>query len=80
MTYLWLSDAEIADLCAPLKRSDAQARYMERLGLRVMQKPNGRPLVMRADVEALGLGAAKPAPGGREPDRAALRAAFRLAV
>jgi hypothetical protein len=77
--YPWLSEAEISDLCAPLKRAHAQARFMRGLGLTVREKPNGRPLVMRADIEALGIvpAAGQKSAGRCEPDRAALIAAFR---
>jgi hypothetical protein len=35
MTMLYLSDAEIADLCAPLTQPAAQVRYLRALGLTV---------------------------------------------
>ncbi len=67
----WLSDAEIADLCAGLKQAAAQTKYLQRLGLAVRLKPNGRPLVFRADLAALsGQNAKKPLK--REPNRLAL--------
>ena len=76
MTMPWLSDDEIADLCAGLKQAAAQIRFIRQLGLQVRTKPNGRPLVMRADVEALQTPAAnKPTPQ-RGPNRAALIAHF----
>ena len=53
MTMPWLSDDEIADLCAGLKQAAAQIRFIRQMGLPVRTKPNGRPLVMRADFEAL---------------------------
>lgn len=47
-----LTDAEIDDICDGLKQSAAKVRYLrETLGLRVERKPNGRPLVRRADWE-----------------------------
>lgn len=80
MTMPWLSDDEIADLCAGLKQAAAQIRFIRQLGLQVRTKPNGRPLVMRADFDALQTPAAnKPAPQ-REPNRAALVAHFQKAA
>lgn len=59
----WLTDAEIADLCKPLRRADAQTRYLEDLGLTVKHKPNGRPIVVRAHAMAvLNPKPAEPAP------------------
>lgn len=71
----WLTDDEIASLCDGLVQPAAQARFLRHMGLVVRFKPNGKPLVMRADVEALGKPAAKPA-AKRGPDRAALVATF----
>jgi Domain of unknown function (DUF4224) len=48
-----LSDAEIADLCAPLSQPAAQVRYLRTLGLTVSLKPNGRPVVVRGQAEAV---------------------------
>lgn len=47
----YLTDAEIAEICSPLKQGAAQIRLLESWGIRVERKPNGRPLVWRADVE-----------------------------
>ena len=44
-----LTDDEIAAICAGLRQPAAMIRYLRRLGLRVERKPNGRPLVRRAD-------------------------------
>jgi cation diffusion facilitator CzcD-associated flavoprotein CzcO len=46
-----LTDAEIDDICAGLTQSAAKVRFLQRLGLPVQRKPNGRPLVRRADWE-----------------------------
>jgi hypothetical protein len=46
-----LTDAELADICRPLKQGAAMARYLQRLGVPVSRKPNGRPLVKRCDWE-----------------------------
>lgn len=72
----WLTDDEISSLCDGLVQAAAQARFLQRLGLAVRFKPNGNPLVMRADVEALGKPPAKQE-GKRTPNRAALVATFR---
>lgn len=73
----WLLEWEIKDLCKGLVQSAAQIRYMKReYGLRVAgRKPDGSPLVMRADAEALGLAGKKPT-GKRGPNREALVATF----
>lgn len=88
----WLSQDEIDDLCEPLTQAAAQVRALESLGLTVNVKPgNGRPIVLRSNVEAvLGPGwsengaraAAGPAAAPseqtlRQPDAAGLVMAFR---
>jgi hypothetical protein len=72
----FLSDEEIAGLCDGLRAPSAQLRYLARMGLLVQRKPNGKPLLMRSELERV-LGADRfgqqaqnqPAAG---PDRAAL--------
>ena len=54
----FLSDAEIAQMCEPLIMSSAQIRYLRGLGLMVAEKPSGRPLLARSEVERV-LGAAR---------------------
>lgn len=72
MTTPWLSDDEVADLCDGLIQAAAQIRFLRQMGLAVRTKPNGRPLVMRADFESLqSPGSKKPAPQ-RGPNRDAL--------
>ena len=44
----WYTDQEIDDLCAGLCTSAAKVRHLRAQGLTVTQKPNGRPLVIRA--------------------------------
>lgn len=76
----FLSDAELQALCEGLEQPAAQLRYLQRLGLHVARKPNGRPLLMRSELErVLGAGrmipandARQPQPAGREPDMGAL--------
>lgn len=50
---LYLTDAEIADLCAPLTQPAAQVRHLRALGLTVTKKPSGRPVVIRSHAEAV---------------------------
>ena len=44
----FLSDAEVAELCAPLKQGAAQRAFLDRVGMRYITRPNGRPIVFRA--------------------------------
>lgn len=57
ITPPFLSDAEVQAMCDGLVVPAAQLRYLQRLGLLVQRKPNGRPLLMRSEVErVLGAG------------------------
>ena len=48
----FLSQAEIDEICEPLKLPGAQRRYLSKvLKLQVHEKPNGRPLVARSEFE-----------------------------
>lgn len=49
----FLTDAEIADICAGLQQPAAMVRYLRALGITVATKPNGRPLVVRSHAEAV---------------------------
>jgi hypothetical protein len=42
-----LTDEEIDAICAGYVQAAAKVRYLERMGLTVRKKPNGRPLVNR---------------------------------
>lgn len=45
-----LTDAEVDDICAGLRQNAAKVRYLQVvLKVRVQRKPNGRPLVLRAE-------------------------------
>ncbi|MET3517833.1 hypothetical protein ABIC63_005638 [Pseudacidovorax sp. 1753] len=44
-----LSDEEVNEICAGLKQNAAKVNYLRQLGLRVLRRPNGRPLVARDD-------------------------------
>lgn len=75
----FFSDDELQELCDGLQQPAAQLRYLRGLGLRVERKPNGRPLLMRSELErVLGAGRMMPANdqqaprAGREPDMGAL--------
>lgn len=46
-----LTQDEIAAICAGLSQYAAQCRYLRRMGLRVERRPNGQPLVARAEWE-----------------------------
>ena len=76
MTTLFLTDAEIAEICQPLVAPSAQRRYLASLGLIVQRKPNGRPLVARGEFERVLIGRApepaSPSAGPGQPNRAAL--------
>ncbi|WP_046111782.1 hypothetical protein [Aquincola tertiaricarbonis] len=80
MATPYLTDDEIADICAPLVMPAAQRRYLAGLGLIVNKKPNGRPLVARGEFERVLIGrqpeaAAQNAAGG-QPNRAGLLKLF----
>jgi hypothetical protein len=61
----YLTDAEVDDICAGLTQSAAKCRFFtEVLQVPVRRKPNGRPLVLRADVERAAA-PDDPAPRGR---------------
>ncbi len=73
---MFMSDTEIAEICAPLVTHAAQRRYLTSLGLLVKAKPNGRPLVARGEFERAFIGLRAPVgdagSGTSEPNRAAL--------
>jgi hypothetical protein len=46
-----LTDDEVDEICAGLTQNAAKCRYLRSLGLRVERRPNGRPLVARAEWE-----------------------------
>lgn len=48
-----LTDAEIAEITEPLTQGAARCRYIRKVyGVTVKEKPNGQPLVGRAEFEA----------------------------
>ncbi len=48
---MFLTDAEIAEICAPLKSSTAKKRFLRAFGMVMNEKPNGKPLVVRSHAE-----------------------------
>ena len=75
----WYSDAEINDMCEGLTNNAAKIRHLEGMGLSVMRKPNGRPLLMRAHAELILSGMPKASAATEtvaqpvaQPNRAAL--------
>lgn len=81
MTTPWYTDKEIDDLCEGLHTNAAKVRHLRAQGLTVTQKPNGRPLVMRAHAEAVLAGlkqlpAVEAKPDKPTPNRGALVALF----
>lgn len=73
----YLTDTEIATMCEPLTQPAAQHRHLAGLGLLVAKKPNGRPLVLRSELDRV-LGAGRfsgPQHAGHAaPNMTALRA------
>ena len=73
----YLTDSEVLTMCEPLKQPAALCRYLGGLGLKVVTKPNGRPLVLRTELDRV-LGAGRfgqaPAPSHAAPNAAALQA------
>lgn len=64
-----LTDAEIDAICAGLRQNAAKVRHLERLGITVRRKPNGRPLVNRRHYDAVcGERGAVGASSGAEPN------------
>lgn len=53
MKTLSLGEAEIAAITEPLQQPAAQARALRAMGFTVKLKPNGRPLVSRANFETV---------------------------
>lgn len=77
----YLTDDEIETITHPLKQAAARCKFIAReFGVLVRHKPNGQPIVGRAEYEAALLSkgrrpAAAPVPGGNVvvPDWAGLR-------
>jgi hypothetical protein len=52
MTPPYLTDQEIAEITAPLIQGAARCRFLNRIGVKVQRRPDGQPLVGRAEFEA----------------------------
>ena len=64
----YLTDDEIAYITQPLTQGAARRRYIERVyGIKCRTRPNGQPLVVRAEAEAAGLTARRSAPVATPP-------------
>lgn len=77
---MFLTDDEVAQVCAPLVMPSAQLRYLRSLGALVHRKPNGRPLVARAELERVLVGRKPDQPeqnAGSQPNRAGLLQLFK---
>lgn len=73
----YLTDTEVLVMCEPLKQPAALCRYLAGLGLKVATKPNGRPLLLRSELDrVLGAGRFGPSspPTHAAPNADALRA------
>lgn len=57
MTSPYLSDAEVLDICRPLTQPAAMVRRLKNMGFHVKPRPNGWPLVSRANFDAVMRGA-----------------------
>ena len=60
----FLSDAEILGICRPLTQPAAMIRYLKGEGFLVKRRPDGWPLISRANYEAVMLGQIQPAAAG----------------
>lgn len=61
MTTPFLSDAELLHICNPLTQPAAMIRYLKREGFHVKRRPDGWPLLSRANYDAVMMGQAQPA-------------------
>ena len=61
MNGLFLTDAEVDEMCAGLSTNAVKVRRLRALGLVVNVKPNGRPLIVRSHAEAVMSGRAEVA-------------------
>jgi hypothetical protein len=69
-----LTDAEIDEICAGLTQAAAKVRYLrDVLRVPVERKPNGRPLVRRADWERLQPAAQYASLAGKGDNQAFMR-------
>ena len=71
----FLHDDEMLEMCRPLTQSAAMCRYLTRLGVPHVRRPDGRPLVSREAVAGR-LSCSLHVPESGSPDKAALLARF----
>ena len=69
MSAMFLEDEELAELTR-LKRPSAQAKWLQRNGIRYVTGADGSPRVLRSAIEKMLGGAVRPK--GAEPDMDAL--------
>ena len=62
LTAPFLTDAEVDAICDGYVQSAAMVRFFKSIGVPVMRKPNGRPLVRRVDWERSQPQNARPGP------------------
>jgi hypothetical protein len=62
----YLSDAELLEICKPLTQPAAMIRRLAGMGFHVKRRPNGWPLVSRANFDAVMMGQAA-APAATDP-------------
>lgn len=66
----YLTDEEIADITEPLTQGAARIRFFQRIGCqKVEPKPNGQPLVWRAEYDAARRRVDEPANDGQTGKR-----------
>lgn len=67
MTTPYLSDVELLDVCKPLTQPAAMIRYLKDQGFVVKRRPNGWPLMSRANFDAVMMGHAQALPAADTP-------------
>lgn len=51
MSSIFLSQNEINELCFPRTQKAAKVKFLQSLGLKVIRKPNGEPIVSKTELE-----------------------------
>lgn len=72
----FLHDDEMLEMCRPLVQPAAMCRYLTRLGVPHVRRPDGSPLVSREAVAGRLSGALHVGAKSGTPDKAALLARF----
>lgn len=68
MSTPFLSDDELLALCKPLTQPAAMVRYLTGMGFHVKRRPNGWPLISRANFDVVMMGQAQPSATPANPD------------